>query len=426
MKRHQSEFTDPVRASALLALALLTALSAWHFLFSPRKAGRNSADAVESSSPPTETVPPVTASEPRAVPTKPKPVSASTVAPVMDLPPPSAYTRQFLTNLLWLDSRQREVTPEMAAWWRGQLAALKKAGPDGVAAIREFLAQNQDLSFDRIPSKAKPGFPSLRTALIDALGDLGGPAAVETALEVLRTTALPAEIGQLAQTLEKLAPDQYHREFLDAARAVLAQAQAGQLPGYDVGSLFQILSQYGGADAAADLKKAGNWKFYSAIALGNLPDATGLPALIELARDDNPQNALAAWPIVAEFAAKSDQANAALLEAARDGTLAAEAWGRVALALGGYEFHIAAAPATLSADISLRDSHGWHYFGLEQNFSAVINVAALSNAEISARIGLIDQLATLNPPSEAKNSLLSGRERLLNELERRRNQSRAG
>jgi len=44
------------------------------------------------------------------------------------------------------------------------------------------------------------------------------------------------------------------------------------------------------------------WKSYAAIALGNLPDGAGVPALIELARNSSGTTLAAAWPMVAERA----------------------------------------------------------------------------------------------------------------------------
>src|SRR6185295_5273173 len=139
-----------------------------------------------------------------------------------------ARARTLVTNLTQLDSKLQNVTPELIASWRSQYEALKNSGADGVAAIREFLARNEDISFAGLTGKDSVGYSSLRTAMLDALASIGGQTGIEGLLEVLHTTALPAEIAQLAQHLDTLAPSQYRQELLDSTRAVLAHAQTGE------------------------------------------------------------------------------------------------------------------------------------------------------------------------------------------------------
>jgi len=331
-----------------------------------------------------------------------------------------AGARTLITNLTQLDPKLQNVTPELIASWRSQYEALKNSGAEGASAIREFLARNEDVSFDGLTGKNSVGYSSLRMAMLDALASIGGPAGIEGLLDVLHTTALPAEIAQLAQHLDTLAPSQYRQELVESSRAVLANAQTGDLKDYDVGSLFQVLAKYGGADAVANFQTAGEkWKSYAAIALGNLPDGAGIPALLEVARNSSGATAAAAWPMVAERAATSDEARNALLDAVRAGTVPVSAWPDLARALGGHEFHIIAPPATVPANISYDYSSSWHFPETGEHFIAVANASSLSAQEISTRLGLIDELYGLNPPEVARVSLAGGRKALLDALQPR-------
>jgi len=333
-------------------------------------------------------------------------------------PQAQAWTRTLVTNLTQLDPKLQNATPELSEWWRNQYNLLKNSGPDGASAIREFLARNEDISFAGLPDSV--GFSSLRMAMLDALGAIGGQAGIDGLLEALHTTAVPGEIAQLSHHLETLAPSQYRQELLDASRAVLAQAQAGDLKSIDVGSLFQVLAKYGGADAVPNFQAAGEtWKSYAAIALGNLPDGAGVPALLELARTSSGQTTVAVWPMVAEHAATSDDARNLLLEAVREGNVPAMAWPDLARALGGHDFHINSPPATLPPNISYNNSHSWSFQQTSEQFIGVVNVARLSVQEINTRIGLIDQVSGFNPPEAARVALAAGRNTLLEELQRR-------
>lgn len=421
-----------IRAPVLMAGALLLALGGFAlFRFSkgepPPVAGEaQQAAAVESES--NSTVWPGTnapapadlADRPRAALPSPKVVRELPPGIVAGSPQALARVRTLVTNLTQLDPKLQNVTPELIVWWRGQFDALKNSGADGVSAIREFLARNEDISFAGLTGKDSVGYSSLRMAMLDALASIGGQTGIEGLLDVLHTTALPAEIAQLAQHLDTLSPSQYRQELLDSSRAVLAHAQTGELKDHDVGSLFQVLAKYGGAEAVASFQTAGDrWKSYAAIALGNLPDGAGVPALIELARNSSGTTSTAAWPMVAERAAVSDEARNALLDAARAGTVPEPAWPDLARALGGHEYHIVAPPATLPANISYNNSFSWHFQDTREQFIAVVNVTTLSAQEINTRLSLIDQLNGLNPPEAARVALATGRTRLVNELQRR-------
>jgi HEAT repeat protein len=175
--------------------------------------------------------------------------------------------------------------------------------------------------------------------MIDALTQIGSPLA-ETALDdLLKNTADPQEIAQLAKNLEKLAPGAYQSDMLDAARQTLAQNASGNLPGSDVAPLFQVLQHYGGADVVADLEGSANqWNHYAVIALAQLPDGAGVPALIQIAtgqEGSSPGTRLAALQTLSGMTSQSADARTSLLDLARQGSLSSYEWAALVPFLAG-------------------------------------------------------------------------------------------
>jgi len=195
---------------------------------------------------------------------------------------PSEPTRQLVNALVQPDTA---LTKEQAAQWKQRLQQLIREGAAALPAMREFLARNVDLDFGPDGSQML-GYSSVRAAMLDALQQIGGPEAVSVMLQTLQTTSDPREIALLAQSLDRQAPEQYRPEAINATREALAMAAQGKLDGRDVGPLFEVLQNFGGAAAIPDLEQAsGQWKYYAALSLAQLADGAGIPALIEMARD---------------------------------------------------------------------------------------------------------------------------------------------
>src|SRR5207244_2689580 len=112
-----------------------------------------------------------------------------------------------------LNQLGQPMTPEQAEEWQEKRQQLMKLGRDAVPAIAEFLKQNKDVDFGPEIGKAL-GFPSARTAMFDALQQIGGPEAVSVMTGVLGTTADPKEIALLARSLAQQDPEQYRGEVL--------------------------------------------------------------------------------------------------------------------------------------------------------------------------------------------------------------------
>src|SRR6266478_3545891 len=214
--------------------------------------------------------------------------AASTVAqaPAVTGPEPSAYTRQLVAGLTNLDFSRGPVTKEQAEQWKQSLQTLTAQGAAGFPAIREFLEQNQELNLAAVSGGEQLGQSSLRSAMINALAQIGGPEATAVMLNTLQSTTLPSEIAQLAQVLEQQAPGQYRRETTSAIQDILGMAGKGQLEGYDVGPLFKVLQTYGDASSASALEQlAPQWRYYTTMSLAGLQDGAGVTSLVREAQD---------------------------------------------------------------------------------------------------------------------------------------------
>jgi len=216
--------------------------------------GRSSiASAPEVSTPDTMVAP---VSKPSAAPhTLALPVFvASPVPPVQ--PPPSAAAanvsspadaKQLLIELQQLgpEAPGVPITPEQADKFKQNIAELVRQGGSSVPAIREFLAKNIDSDFGDFSGGELLGYSSLRASLLDALTQIGGPDAQAAMVQALQTTAVPAEILELAKNLEQQAPGQYSEEIVKAAREAVEMSTANQLgTNVEVGPAFRILQNY--------------------------------------------------------------------------------------------------------------------------------------------------------------------------------------
>src|SRR6266404_3004501 len=209
----------------------------------------------------------------------------TSVTPSTQPTDPTPYARQLFPGLTGLDLRNGMVTKEQAGQLKQGLQALIAQGSSGIPAIRRFLEQNVDVSFAKEAAESA-GAPSLRAGLLESLRQIGGPEAMALSRQVLQTTADPLEIALVARELEEMAPGQYRRDALDAARKTLAQAAEGNLEVKDPSLLFQVLQSYGDAGAVADLERlAPQWNYYATLALAGLPSGEGIPALVRIAQD---------------------------------------------------------------------------------------------------------------------------------------------
>jgi hypothetical protein len=338
--------------------------------------------------------------------------TASTPPPVARVEP-SPQTRQLVASLTNLDLSHGPITREQAQQWKEGLQALTQHGAAAVPAIRQFLEQNQDLNFAAVSGGGQMGQPSVRTALIDALQQIGGPEATALMLQTLQTTALPSEIALLARNLEQQAPGQYRQETLNAVNEVLAMAEKGQLAGWDVGALFQVLQNHGDATTAAALAQLqSKWTYYATMALAGLPGGEGVPSLIHQVQDATSgagAKGTLALQMLAQVAAEYPDAGAALIEQARHNQIPDSAWRKIAAGLAGDQYQIGT-PAELSTLASQLPGLKTYHIELgNQNFYSLPLNPNLPTDQISQRLALIDQLLALASSPAAVEALKNAR-----------------
>lgn len=328
------------------------------------------------------------------------------------LPEPTPQTRQLVNRLSLLDQTGSPVTAEQATEWKRDFQQLVQHGRDAVPAITEFLKQNKDVSFDTSISDAM-GYASVRRGMIDALAQIGGSEAVLGTLQILQTTADPHEIALLARNLDKMAPEEHRQEALQAAREALAMAAESKLEGTDVAPLFEVLHRYGDASVVPDLEQGTKqWNYYGAIALAQLPDGAGIPALIQIAQNNAGAkgNAL---EMLTQLASQYPDARAALLEMVRANKIASNLWPYLTPLLAGDQYHYQDTPSENSLPSGKRTASTAAYvvFG-NQHFYTAPDLARLTPEDINQRMALIDEIQSASSDPSAASALQRARELL--------------
>jgi hypothetical protein len=197
---------------------------------------------------------------------KPHPAIKS-MPPRMDFPPPAPVTTplpeapvepvaaqpeprtpaQLMDELMELSGSPGPITKEQAERFKQVLAELVRQGETAVPAIQAYLDKNLDSDYAKLDGGDQLSYSSLRASLLDTLKQIGGPEAQSAMVEVLQTTAVPAEVLELAKDLEQQAPGQYRDQILNAAHEALNMASANQLgSNVEVGPIFRVLQNYGG------------------------------------------------------------------------------------------------------------------------------------------------------------------------------------
>ena len=310
------------------------------------------------------------------------------------------------------------MTTEQKLQWTLNWHALVEQGAAAVPAILEFLEKNLDYGFGAGGNPAL-GYASARAAMFDALLQIGGAEGLSGMLQVLQNTADPREIALLAQSLEKLAPEQYRQEAVTAARQALAMAANGKLSGSDVAPLFQVLQNYGGAGVVPDLEQAAKqWNYYATIGLAQLPDGAGVPALIQLAQGNTGAkgNAL---EMLAQVSYQSPEARVALLDMAHANQIGPNLWPYLTPMLAGDQYHYKDAPlqASLPAG-SGRSGGGGHVVHGNQHFYTGPDLASMTLEQVNQRTALIDELRAATSDPAAVKALEAARALLENRLAR--------
>jgi hypothetical protein len=366
-------------------------------------------DLAASSTAPQTTPPP-----PTVVANQPAPH----VQPVSRQAEPTPAMRQLVGSLVNLDSSGGELTVEQAMTWKTNFQSLIQQGAEAVPAISEFLAKNVDFDFGSVGKQAL-GYSTARAAMFDALAQVGGPAGVGAMEQLLQNVADPKEIAVLAQDLEKLEPGLHQQQVLSAAREALGMAADGKLPNKDVAPLFEVLQQFGGANAVADLERSANqWNYYSMIALANLPDQAGVPALAQFAFGQGEAGSgkqVLALQMLGQLAPQSADARAALLDAVRQDKLTPSDWSGLAPVLAGRQMGYQNSAFGNNLDgVSQTDLTSVILPSNERYFTAPLG--ALTPEQISQRQALIDELERTTTDPVGVQALQRAKDLLQNRL----------
>ena len=336
--RETSKEALPIRTGVLIGtILILVVLLGVAFVFKPWKKPAATpvtapvASAVEEK-PHVASLPPLA-----SVIQAPKPAPVSRPATAAPTPVEQMTTSQLVDELSSIGAGGT-ITPEQAARFKLILAQLIQRGAASVPAIQDLLGKKIEVSYGGVSGGNQLGYASLRTSLIDALNQIGGPEAQTAMLATLQSPASPSELQQLAQDLNQQAPGQYQDQIIAAAQAALKMAQDNQFgTNANMQSIFRILQTYGGANSG-NAANSDPVQLYSAVQLANLPNGQGLSSLVQMAQTSSGSSQAIATQMIAQMAGQNTDALTALSKMAQNGQIQAGDWVHLAPILGGDQY----------------------------------------------------------------------------------------
>lgn len=300
---------------------------------------------------------------------------------------------------------------------QGILNALVEQGSVALPAIRYYLDAAPEMDGSAINAL---GYRTLRLALFDVVGQIGGSQAEDILYRELQATASPLEIETLGRYLAVQAPGLYDVDILAAARERFDLAQAGAGARVDAGPLFRVFSQYGDASLIPDLENVSQlrWGQYGAIALSRIPHGAGLGSLSRWIEEGPAGNASAEFALrILAQSAEYPEAQQTLLNSVREQRIPHAHWNEIArLLMGTYHIqleppeqgiygngidHAGSVPLLKSRQyISLTPSGPQVLFGLQTS------EPVLSPEQIAPRLELIDALLAETSDPVARRELI--------------------
>ena len=208
-----------------------------------------------------------------------EPVAAPVAAPKK----PSELFHEALASLGELDAKKRQAAVNQL------VNQLRAAGPEGLQAVRDFFRAGQDVKFKdgyAIMNGRMTQMPSLRVAMLDALGEWPGTEATELSREVLRSTPRMFEAAIAIRQLEAKSPGTYRAEAIQTLQQ-LANEPQGKDGMFDGGNtLFDAMGYFKAPElipAAEKLVQKNGWAAFQYVqALEKFsPDVRG-PAIERL------------------------------------------------------------------------------------------------------------------------------------------------
>jgi hypothetical protein len=308
------------------------------------------------------------------------------------------------------ETKTGTIDRNQAAALAQDIRALIGQGAPALPTIGEYLDHLKDVGLDGLESTFK--YPTLRTALIDAAYQIGGPESTQLLLKTLQTSADPFEVGLLAKFLNEQAPGQFGANMADAARETLQMAAKGELQGRDVAAAFKALEIAQQPNAAEEMQSyVKSWGHYALMGLAALPNEAGVPALvqqIQTAENAKTSEGQFALQMLAQIAPRSSQAQAALLQAINSGSIPDAAWPRIVTGFAGDQYSFGD-PRLSDVDPQKpqRRPTTYHIKSANENFYSL--PIPSDNADIGERQRIVDLLLNSNPSLAARQALEKAR-----------------
>lgn len=224
-------------------------------------------------------------------------VSEPAAAPEAPPKRPADLFHEALASLPGMDASRRQAAVN------DLIAKLRAAGPEGLRALRDFFRAGQDVKLQGgygMSNGRVTQAPSLRVALLEALGDWTGPEALELTREVLRSTPRIFEAGIAIRQLEAKAPGTYRAEIFQTLQQ-LAAAPPDKDGFFDNrNAIFDALGHFKAPElipAAEKLVEKNGWAATQYLqALGKFPQDVRTPAMERLFSQPGVVKQLAANP----------------------------------------------------------------------------------------------------------------------------------
>ncbi|MDB5159656.1 MAG: hypothetical protein JWR50_4363 [Mucilaginibacter sp.] len=288
---------------------------------------------------------------------------------------------------------------------------LADTGSLGLRAIGSLLQSTNSVRLTTTPGST--GLPTLRTLLIDSLGQMLGVEVVTLQRSLLKSTSDPLEIAMLGRNIDRQAPGEFGEELVMAASRQIDHFSSNPTAA-DVSSLFKILEKQITPETVTKVTpRMDQWQYYSAMALGYAPEGSGFSALVSkaLAGGGSVGEKAFAWQMVGQTAMRSSVSSQSFMDTVGKGAVPDAAWPKIAEGIAGEQFSFAAPVTDPSPYAQKPGLKTYHIEDGNQNYYS-LPAGTLSIDEIRGRLQMINQLlATGGSPAEiqaleaARNSL---------------------
>ena len=216
------------------------------------------------------------------------------------------------------------------------------------------------------------------------------------------------QFAAVAQQFAALSANQIGPEEIAAAREILNRVASSELQGGDVGPIFRALQHSSDPNLISEfVSRIPQWQYYATFALSEMPNAQGIPALVQQLQLPDSQTGESRYfilEILAQDAAGNPDAANAILDQARSNRLTKGMWQRVALGLGGDQY-IMTAPVTPSPNLKT-----YHMAAGNQNFFSL--PLSPADGQLPQRLSLVEQLLNLTTDPTVASFLLNARDNL--------------